>query len=58
VQDELSNLDEDAEDSHMSVKRISNKELLENGIKWMSEECFLAFTKSAERNCIEVFQFS
>ncbi|KAK3139245.1 hypothetical protein QOZ80_5AG0380160 [Eleusine coracana subsp. coracana] len=53
VQDELSDLDEDVEDSHTSVKRASNKETLENGIKWMSEECFLAFLESAERKRFE-----
>ncbi|TVU02611.1 hypothetical protein EJB05_51878 [Eragrostis curvula] len=53
VPDEVTDLDMDVEDSHKSMKRVSHKETLEKGIKWMSEECFLAFTKSEERNRFE-----
>ncbi|KAL6595643.1 hypothetical protein ACP70R_047983 [Stipagrostis hirtigluma subsp. patula] len=33
---------------YKSMKRVSKK-TIENGLKWMTEECFLAFTKSAEK---------
>ncbi|KAJ1264553.1 hypothetical protein BS78_08G009800 [Paspalum vaginatum] len=30
-------------------QRVSKKETIKNGMKWMSEECFLAFTKYADK---------
>ncbi|KAG2622827.1 hypothetical protein PVAP13_3KG011000 [Panicum virgatum] len=36
-------------DNCKNMKRVSKKETIKNGIKWMSEECFLAFTKYAEK---------
>ncbi|KAG2564435.1 hypothetical protein PVAP13_7NG109100 [Panicum virgatum] len=42
-------MDNDTMDNCKSMKRVSKKETIENGIKWMSEECFLVFTKYAEK---------
>ncbi|TVU27114.1 hypothetical protein EJB05_29694 [Eragrostis curvula] len=41
-------VDKEAKDYPKTVKRISYRETIENGLKWMSDECFLAFTKYAE----------
>lgn len=59
VQDEFNDIvDEDANDYCKSMEKDQYKSTIENGIKWMSEECFLAFTKSAENNHSEVCQSS
>ena len=51
--------DNDTMDNCKNMKRVSKKETIKNGIKWMSEECFLAFTKYAEKiNNLEVCQSS
>ncbi|CAN6373955.1 unnamed protein product [Urochloa humidicola] len=47
VPDEFNDLDE-ANDYCKSMKKNCYRKTIENGIKWMSEECFLAFTKSVE----------
>jgi hypothetical protein len=40
------------------MKKVSYKKTIENGFKWMSEECFLAFKISAEKLHCEVCQHS
>jgi hypothetical protein len=59
VQDELCDpieVDNEAMDYCETTERVSKKETIENGIKWMSEECFLAFTKYAEKINLKVCQ--
>uniref|UniRef100_A0A0E0F272 DUF3615 domain-containing protein n=1 Tax=Oryza meridionalis TaxID=40149 RepID=A0A0E0F272_9ORYZ len=42
-------IDKEARDHWKNKKKISYKEQVQNGIKWMSEECFIAFRKYAEQ---------
>ncbi|CAL4989801.1 unnamed protein product [Urochloa decumbens] len=46
-------LDKEANDYCKSTERVSKKEIIKKGIKWMSEECFLAFTTYAEKINLE-----
>jgi len=41
-------IDKEVKEYCKSMKKVSYKKTIENGFKWMSEECFLAFTNSAE----------
>ncbi|KAL6870989.1 hypothetical protein ACP4OV_014837 [Aristida adscensionis] len=41
---------------YKNMKRVSYKETIANGIKWMSEECFLAFIKYTEKLHLEGFE--
>lgn len=51
-------IDKEVKEYCKSMKKVSDKKTIENGFKWMSEECFLAFTKSAEKLHFEVCQDS
>lgn len=51
-------IDKEVKEYCRSMKKVSCKKTIENGFKWMSEECFLAFTNSAENLHFEVCQHS
>jgi hypothetical protein len=57
VPDEFNGLIDESNDYCKSMKKDSYRKTIENGIKWMSEECFLAFTKSVENFHYEVCHF-
>jgi hypothetical protein len=58
VPDEFNGLIDESNEYCNSMKKDSYRKTIENGIKWMSEECFLAFTKSVENFHYEVCQSS
>jgi hypothetical protein len=41
-------IDKEVKEYCKSIKKVSYKKTIENGSKWMSEDCFLGFTNSAE----------